>query len=96
MLWPLKRIKIHGHSMQPSINDGDFLLVNCWAYLFRSPQIGDVVVFRNPQNKKQLICKRIADTRGHNYIVKGDNHKDSFDSEKFGSVAGSSIIGKMI
>ena len=91
MRWPLKIIRIAGHSMQPLIRDGELLFVNKWAYLFKSPKIGDIVVFRNPKNKNQLFCKRIAGIGDGRLIVRGDNVADSLDVEPIES---SLILGK--
>ena len=96
MLWPFKRIKITGHSMEPLLRDGDFLLVNQWAYIFFRPKIEDIVVFKNPQNKNQLLCKRIAEIQGVNYILLGDNHSDTLDSSQLGPIPRRLILGRVL
>ena len=90
MNWPFKIFKISGHSMQPLITDGDLLLVNAWAYLFRQPKIGEIVVFRQAD---KLFCKRITAMEGRDYAVAGDNKSDSLDS---GPISFPSIIGRAI
>ena len=82
--------------MQPAIKDGQIVLLNCWAYLFRAPAIDDIAIFRNPRNKEQLICKRVCEIQNDRYLLRGDNRRDSMDSRDFGPVSYESIIGKVI
>lgn len=56
-------------SMEPSLQTGDHILVT--PYRISSPQRGDVIVFRSPADRSQLMVKRIIgvpgdliDTRG--------------------------------
>lgn len=92
--WPFKRVKISGHSMEPAINDGSFLLVNQWAYLFAEPKLGDIVVFIKDG---EYFCKRITGINNATGEIRvlGDNPADSLDSRKFGTIIRSSIIGKI-
>jgi len=95
MTWPLKIVKIQGHSMQPLIKDGQLLFVNQWAYLFRRPRIGEVVVFRSPGGK-ELFCKRITAVNGSDYILHGDNPADSLDSRALGAISIKAILGRVV
>ena len=81
--------------MQPAIRDRQLCLVNCWIYLFREPAIGDIAVFRHPQNPEKLICKRISEIRNNRYILRGDNPNDSLDSRDFGEIPRESILGRV-
>ncbi len=54
---------VDGTSMQPGLNNNQYVLVNKLAYLFHSPERGDVIVFDWPvDTTKDLsynsICKR--------------------------------------
>lgn len=40
---------IKGNSMEPSFHDGEYLIVNEFAYHFTSPKRGDVVIFKHPE-----------------------------------------------
>jgi signal peptidase I len=54
---------VHGVSMQPGLQEGEWVMVNYWSYRFGSPQRGDVVVFRPPitiQGADYLIKRIIA------------------------------------
>ena len=42
------RVRVDGFSMRPTLNDGEFVLINRLAYKFGSFQRGDIIVFRPP------------------------------------------------
>ncbi len=83
--------------MQPALRHGQVVLVNRWVYLFSKPQIGDITLFRNPKNTKQLFCKRIAAINREKkevYMV-GDNAQDSLDSRQLGTIKLQQIVGRV-
>jgi signal peptidase I len=80
----LARFKVIGHSMQPQIVNGETVLISNLFYLFKNPQIGDIVAF-SIQGK--ILIKR--------YFLEGDNREDSLDSRKFGFVLREKILGKV-
>lgn len=54
---------VHGVSMQPGLQNGEWVMVNYWSYRFGSPQRGDVVVFKPPitiQGAEYLVKRIIA------------------------------------
>ena len=53
------RIRVDGHSMEPSLQSGEFVIVNKLAYKLGSPDIGDVIVFHYPRDPDQEYIKRI-------------------------------------
>ncbi len=83
--------------MEPSIKDGSFHLVNGWAYIFRNPRVGDVVVLRDPQNLQKIFCKRVKsiDWIKKECYVLGDNIQDSLDSRTLGHIKLKQILGKV-
>ena len=50
---------VKGASMEPSFEDGDYLLINEISYRFNRPERGDVIIFRYPQDTSQFFIKRI-------------------------------------
>jgi len=80
--------------MEPTIKDGDKVLVNRLAYLFKAPKIGDIVAAKISAGK--IVVKRIARVEGDTYFLSGDNHSDSFDSRKFGMIGKDKVVGKII
>lgn len=53
------RIRVDGHSMEPSLQSGEFVIVNKLAYKLGSPKTGDVIVFHYPRDPDQEYIKRI-------------------------------------
>ncbi len=81
--------------MVPNFEEGDFILINRWAYLFGKPQENDVVVLKHPHNKKYLL-KRISRTINGAVFVEGDNKSESEDSRQFGPISKKEIVGKVL
>lgn len=50
---------VRGQSMEPTFENGDYLIVDEISYRFSEPKRGEVVVFRHPENPNQRLIKRI-------------------------------------
>lgn len=50
---------INGESMEPALQNQEFVLINKAAYLFQPPARGDIIVFQYPLNPQQTYVKRI-------------------------------------
>jgi len=82
--------------MRPTLEPGDYVLVNRWAYWFRRPRKGDLVVVRDPEVLERFLVKRIADTIGSDeVVVAGDNVERSRDSRHFGPIKRRAVVGKV-
>jgi signal peptidase I len=57
-------------SNSPTILPSDRLLANKWVYQYREPQPGELVVFRNPEKRRQHWIKRIVATAGDTIAIK--------------------------
>jgi signal peptidase I len=76
--------RIPSDSMMPTLLDGDFIIVNKYAYGLRlpvlntrflpigEPQRGDVVVFRYPRDPRINYIKRLVGLPGDRVVVKND------------------------
>lgn len=84
--------------MEPTLKAGSIHLVEGLTYLFRFPRLGEIVVFRNPRNNKEWICKRVKafDPETKTLEGEGDNPSDSLDSRDLGVIQKSRIIGRVI
>ncbi len=51
---------VRGQSMEPSFQDGDYLIVDEISYRLREPKRGEVIVFEYPDNPSQRFIKRIV------------------------------------
>lgn len=59
--------------MEPSFEDGDYLLIDEISYRFNQPERGDVIIFRYPQDTSQFFIKRIIGLPEETVEIK--NHK---------------------
>ncbi|MCB8943773.1 MAG: signal peptidase I [Ardenticatenaceae bacterium] len=63
------RYRIDGSSMNPTLVDGEYLIINNLSYYLDEPQRGDVIVFRHPNNELNLI-KRVIGLPGDTVEIK--------------------------
>ncbi len=64
------RIRVDGHSMEPTLHTGEFVIVNKLAYKFGSVNIGDVIVFHPPNNPTEEYIKRVIGLPGDHVVIK--------------------------
>jgi len=129
---------VKGQSMEPTFENGDYLIIDEISYRFRLPERGEVIVFKYPLDTSKRFIKRViglpgetvsitdgkvavttvdgkqialdetyipADlkapdmapsTLGENeYFVLGDNRPYSSDSQDWGQLPQTDIIGKV-
>lgn len=86
---------VSGDSMHPGVQAGQIILVNRYAYLLGTPEVGDVVVFRNPLSNRLTIKRLAAIADGPLYYVVGDNRSESVDSRHYGALTRDLIIGRV-
>lgn len=48
-----------GSSMEPTFQNGDYLIIDELSYFFRAPQRGEVIVFKYPNDPRQYYIKRV-------------------------------------
>lgn len=89
----LKILKVHGHSMQPKIRNGQKVFVSKLPYFFISPKINDIVAFKF---EEKIFVKRIKSISKDKHILVGDNKNDSLDSRKIGAIPKKNILGKIV
>jgi signal peptidase I len=53
------RVRVDGFSMRPTLDDGEFVLINRLAYQFGSVQRGDIIVFRPPMYPEEGFFRRL-------------------------------------
>jgi signal peptidase I len=63
------RIKVEGSSMEPSLHDGEFVVINRLAYRWAEPDRGEIVVFRYPLDPERRFIKRIIGLPGDEISV---------------------------
>lgn len=61
---------VRGASMEPNFHDREYLVVDELSYFFRSPERGEVVVFRYPLNPREYFIKRIVGLPGETVEIR--------------------------
>jgi signal peptidase I len=56
--------RVDGFSMEPTLQDGDRLIVNRLAYRLADPRPGDIVMLYYPRNPAMLFVKRVIAKEG--------------------------------
>lgn len=64
---------VDGPSMQPTLQDGERLVVNKFIYYWREPKRGEVVIFRYPRDHSRVFIKRVIAIGGDTIEIK-DGH----------------------
>lgn len=64
---------VDGPSMQPTLQDGERLVVNKFIYHWRDPLRGEVVIFRYPRDHSRDFIKRVIAVGGDTIEIK-DGH----------------------
>ena len=54
------RYRIDGNSMNPTLLNGEYLIISNFAYQLDEPQRGDILVFRHPRSDLNLIKRVIG------------------------------------
>lgn len=61
---------VDGSSMEPSLHEGERLIVSKLSYRWGRPGRGDIVVFRYPANRRQRFIKRVVGLPGETVAVR--------------------------
>lgn len=78
--WPLRRVRVRGPSMAPTLSAGDTIIV----VRFPRPASGQIVLVRWSSRPGLLSVKRAVRTDGAGWYVLGDNPVASTDSAELG------------
>jgi signal peptidase I len=63
------RIRVDGQSMLPTLNTGEFVIVNKLAYKVGNPKYGDIIVFHFPRDPEQEYIKRVIGLPGDQIVI---------------------------
>ena len=64
------RVRVDGFSMNPTLQNGEYVLVSRLAYKFDTPQRGDIIVFGIPTDQDQDLIKRVVGLPGETVSVR--------------------------
>jgi nickel-type superoxide dismutase maturation protease len=99
LLWALGRrfrVRVRGASMEPTLLDGDEVLVATHAYRRRRPNPGDVVLTRHPIQSDIKTIKRVSTVDESGLTLLGDNPAASTDSRSYGRVPLDRLLGRVV
>ena len=65
------RVRVDGFSMVPTLQDGEYVLVNRLAYRNHLPERGDIIVFSSPQTTDLDLIKRVIGLPGDTVEISG-------------------------
>lgn len=65
------RVRVENVSMKPTLDPGEFILVNKLAYRLGDVQHGDIIVFHFPQDPREDYIKRVIGLPGDDLLVQG-------------------------
>lgn len=82
--------------MRPTLEPGDWLLVDPSAFEARPPTVGELVLVPDPRAPSRLLVKRVAAVHagGGELELAGDAPLASSDSRAFGTVEASRVEGR--
>jgi signal peptidase I len=63
------RIRVEGSSMEPSLHNGELVVVNRLAYRWSGPERGDIVVFHFPLDPDRRFIKRVIGLPGEHVVI---------------------------
>jgi signal peptidase I len=62
--------RVLGHSMDPTLENDQFLVVNKLGYRLQDPERGDIVVFRDPRTDDRKLIKRVVGLPGEQVEIR--------------------------
>src|SRR3989344_5446608 len=74
---------VKGASMEPNFQDHEYLIIDEISYRFRTPERGEVIVIRNPQDRSEFFIKRIIGLPGETIQI--DNDRVTITSDVYPS-----------
>jgi signal peptidase I len=64
------RVRVDGFSMRPTLEDGEFILINRLAYKLGTPKRGEIIVFRSPVTPGEDLIKRVIGLPGDEIVIR--------------------------
>jgi phage repressor protein C with HTH and peptisase S24 domain len=87
----LTRVAVSGHSMEPGLRAGDWLIVDRRAHV----GVGDVVVALDPRENARVIIKRVKHVDTDNELRLVSDHP-AHAGEEIGPVRPSAVLGRAV
>jgi signal peptidase I len=62
--------QVHGQSMEPTLHSEQRLVVEKISYRFHGPRRGDIIVLKSPQQRSELLIKRVIGLPGETVEIR--------------------------
>ncbi|MDO8523844.1 MAG: signal peptidase I [bacterium] len=72
-LWIAQPFIVHGGSMEPTFESGEYLIVDQLTYRFEAPKRGDVIIMRYPKDPSTFFIKRVIGLPKETVEIAGKN-----------------------
>jgi signal peptidase I len=89
LIFVVQSFLVKGSSMDPTLQDGERLLVTKFVYKIRPPKMGDIIVLKYPKDPSKKFIKRVIGLPGDrvyvqnsNLYVNGNEIKEPYIKEK--------------
>ena len=90
-----RRVAVQGHSMEPTLHAGDWLLVDPNAYANGRLRVGDIVVAADPRAAERAIVKRVVAVNLDGSLrLAGDHPAHSNEDEQLAAVPAATVKGR--
>lgn len=86
---------VSGASMETTFSNNQYLIVDQLSYQFDTPERGDVVIFRYPQDLSKFFIKRVIGVPGDTVTIDGDQVRVSNDANPDGIVLDEPYVQSM-
>lgn len=64
------RYRVQGHSMLPTLHEGEYLIINKLSYFLDEPRRGDIIVLHFPRDRSREYIKRVIGLPGDEITVR--------------------------
>jgi len=64
------RFQVRGSSMEPTLHDGQYLVISKLTYWIHPPERGDIIVFEPPNNPTDDYIKRVVGLPGEQVEIR--------------------------
>jgi nickel-type superoxide dismutase maturation protease len=92
-----RRYRVVGNSMRPTLGHGDVVWVDPKAFIRARPRQGEIIVARHPYRTDVRMIKRVTRRLdGDRLLLDGDNRSESTDSETFGPLPATLVLGRVM
>ena len=87
---------VTGHSMEPVVFPGQFVLIERLSYRVRDPRYGELIVAHDPISGRLILKQCVGIDENNLVYVQGTNRSISIDSRYFGGLPLDHVRGRVL